>query len=53
MFCILFFCFMGTAPMPPPPYVPDGQGGFVPFTKRAFISRVSSSIESLGDFREP
>ena len=28
--CFLFFCFL--APMPPAQAVPDGQGGFVPFT---------------------
>lgn len=28
--CFIFFCFL--APPPPGPVVPDGQGGFVPFT---------------------
>jgi hypothetical protein len=28
--CLFFFCFL--APMPPAPAVPDGAGGFVPFT---------------------
>lgn len=27
--CFVFFCFLG---VPPAPVVPDGQGGYVPFT---------------------
>ena len=33
MFCVLFvLCFLGPAMPPPAPAVPDGAGGFVPFT---------------------
>jgi hypothetical protein len=28
--CLFFFCFL--APTPPAPAIPDGQGGYVPFT---------------------
>ena len=39
--CFLFFCSF--APMPPSPVVPDGQGGFVPFT--------NSRVEPDGSLR--
>ena len=33
--CFLFFCFLAPATQPPAPMVPDGMGGYVPFTIRA------------------